>query len=154
MEPKPVQGRVPELVVEKLALGEASPEQMRLASPEDQARAAALQDDNAEILMRYPPHKLATQIRYRVAATSPAAPPRSRGGPLLLERALPLVDAPPLARCWLLTADEAHRSALSVSVVLASARAVATDGYAAETAPRALPTGLIQESFLLRKKAR
>jgi hypothetical protein len=46
--------RAPELVVEKLALGEASAEQAQRATPADKARAAALRSENAEILARYP----------------------------------------------------------------------------------------------------
>lgn len=68
--------RAPELVVEKLALGEASAEQAQRASPADKARAAALRSDNAEILARYPAHQQAVQIRHRAAASAP--PPTRR----------------------------------------------------------------------------
>ena len=266
MESKPVPGRVPELVVEKLALGEASPEQARLATPEEKARAAALSSDNAAILAQYPAHQFAAQVKMRAAQAAPGsarrfyvpalamavgalaiglfaahqfdpsagrpgpgdpiigeqvrlkgAGPRllvyrkegeqaaqlrpgseaqagdliqlgylangqrygvivsvdarggatlhfptapdaplelTRGGSILLDHAFQLDDAPAFERFFLLTVDEAHRTALSVAQVLEQARALAADRHAAETKPLALPATLHQESFLLRKKAR
>ena len=261
--------RAPELVVEKLALGEASAEQAQRATPADKARAAALRSDNAEILARYPAHQQAVQIRHRAAASAPpasrrwlwvpavataagvllivagplrpgergggpvaggpgeaagpsevrlkgsgprllvfrkqgeqaaqlrpgseaqagdliqlgylasgqrygvivsidarggatlhfpAAPAASlelqRAGPTLLAQAFQLDDAPAFERFFLVTADEAHRAALTPVLVLEQARALAADPRAAETRQLALPPALHQESFLLRKKAR
>lgn len=71
MESKPDRDRAPELVVEKLALGEASAQQQRLVTDADKRRADELHRDNAEILARYPAHKLAAQIRHRAAAAAP-----------------------------------------------------------------------------------
>lgn len=73
MESNGPRDRAPELVVEKLALGEASAEQAQRATPADKARAAALGSDNAEILARYPAHQLAVQIRHRAAHHAPSA---------------------------------------------------------------------------------
>lgn len=72
MESKPDRDRAPELVVEKLALGEASAQEQRLATEADKRRAEELHRDNAEILARYPAHKLAAQIRHRAAAAAPS----------------------------------------------------------------------------------
>ena len=84
MESKPDRDRAPELVVEKLALGEASAQEQRLATAADKARAAALQSDNAEILARYPAHQLATQIRHRAAQARPAPSRRWLWAPALV----------------------------------------------------------------------
>ena len=269
MEPKKVRDRLPELVVEKLALGEASPEQARLASAADMAQVAALQSESADILARYPAHQAAAQIRQRAAQVTaasrrswvwvpalatatgalaialwtaqsfmpgagrvgagddtaaagdtvrlkgggprlllfrkqgeqaaqlrpgsaaqsgdliqlgyvargqrygvivsvdarggatlhfPAAPEApielQRSGPILLAQAFQLDDAPAFERFFLVTADDAHRGALSVALVLEKARALAADVHAAATAPLALPAALQQESFLLHKEAR
>lgn len=264
MESNGPRDRAPELVVEKLALGEASAEQTQRATPADLARAAALRVENAEILARYPAHQLAVQIRHRAAQRRPAARrwlwvpalataagvvlivagplrpgergsdgpgvsarpdevrlkgsgPRllvfrkqgeqaaqlrpgseaqagdliqlgylasgqrygvivsvdarggatlhfpaapeapvelQRGGPTLLAQAFQLDDAPAFERFFLVTTDEAHRTALTAALVLDMARVLAADPHAAETQPLRLPPGLHQESFLLRKRAR
>jgi hypothetical protein len=74
-------------------------------------------------------------------------------GPMLLERAFQLDDAPDFERFFLVTTDETHHAALSVEAVLAGARSLAAQpSAAAQTEPLPLPTGLHQESFLLRKK--
>ena len=71
MEPKTVRDRKPELVVEKLALGEASPPK-RGMPPRGQGARGGAAEDNAAILSRYPPHLMAT----RIAPRRPRARPR------------------------------------------------------------------------------
>lgn len=83
MESKPDRDRAPELIVEKLALGEASAAEQRRAGAADKERAEALHRDNAEILARYPAHKLAAQIRHRVAQSAPAPTRRWLWAPAL-----------------------------------------------------------------------
>jgi hypothetical protein len=77
-----------------------------------------------------------------------------RGGSILLDRAFQLDDAPAFERFFLITADEANKASLSVDNVLELASTLAKSGPAAESALLPLPSGLHQESFLLRKKPR
>jgi hypothetical protein len=68
-----------------------------------------------------------------------------RSGPIMLAQAFQLDDAPAFERFFLVTADEGHRTALSVALVLEKARALATDVHAAETArpPRDPASGVL-----------
>jgi hypothetical protein len=91
-------------------------------------------------------------LHFPLTADAPMA--LGRGGPVLLDRAFQLDDAPAFERFFLVTTDEAHRAALRVEDVLAAARRLAADSAVAETAPLTLAAGLHQESFLLRKKPR
>jgi hypothetical protein len=75
---------VPDLLVERLALGELSPEEAarvrEALGDEAEARLSALAKDAAELLARLPPARVAEQVRRRLAAREPAVATPSRGG--------------------------------------------------------------------------
>lgn len=70
-----------DLQLEKIALGEAKPEGP--LSKEDEARLAALRQDNAQILARYPAGPQAQQIAARVAAAQKLTQKRAQSRWLL-----------------------------------------------------------------------
>jgi hypothetical protein len=75
-----------DLQLEKIALGEATPEGP--LSKEDEARLAALRQDNAQILARYPAGPQAQQIAARVAAAQKLTQKRAQSRWLLAPRVL------------------------------------------------------------------
>lgn len=90
--------RIPTWLLERYALGEAPPEraaevrEILASDPEEQARLAALERSNAEILAELPPAAVAAEVARRAAAGVDRAAPvvagngRRPGGPLLHRR--------------------------------------------------------------------
>jgi hypothetical protein len=95
--------RVPELMVERLALGELPPDEaarVRAGLGEDaQARLEALAEDDAEQLRRLPPSRVAAEVERRLARSNRRAP--ARGGVPLWIPAIALGAAAVAAWLWL-----------------------------------------------------
>ncbi|MCP4676843.1 MAG: DUF4384 domain-containing protein [Deltaproteobacteria bacterium] len=79
-----VERRVPDIEIERLALGELSPEreeEVRGLLEEESggmARLDVLLTSNEEILAEYPPHQMAVQIQERAAQSDKTAPAKIR----------------------------------------------------------------------------
>ncbi len=79
-----VERRVPDIEIERLALGELEPEReakLRQLLEQEQggiARLEEIQSSTEEILTQYPPHLMAVQIKDRAVRTKNARPTRSR----------------------------------------------------------------------------
>jgi hypothetical protein len=94
--------RVPELMLEKLALGELPEERaatlrQRLGG-EGEERLAAIERSNAEILREHPPTEVAAAVRRRLARLDEGAAPRRSGAGWLVWA--PMMAAAAVALVW------------------------------------------------------